>query len=134
MIVTHHPIEDWNGADAAKLTDKDVFPESSCVQLIAGLRRAQPTLIANSPLWAPWGVQISGSFSKGAALSAFERARATYATILGGIEPMVLGSVLRSRGYRAFYRVRAPAPTRAEAEALCAKLERVGGACVVLRS
>jgi hypothetical protein len=47
---------------------------------------------------------------------------------------MILGGVLRARGYRAFYRVRAPAQTRAEAEALCARLERVGGACVVLRS
>jgi hypothetical protein len=47
---------------------------------------------------------------------------------------MIIGSALRSRGYRAFYRVRAPAQTRADAEALCAKLERVGGACVVLRS
>ena len=47
---------------------------------------------------------------------------------------MVLAGRLRSRGLRPYYRVRAPAQSRQEAEALCAKLEKVGGACVVLRS
>ena len=36
--------------------------------------------------------------------------------------------------FRPYYRVRAPAASRQEAEALCAKLEKIGGACVVLRS
>ena len=134
LIVTRHQIEDWSGPSASKLTDEAVFPPASCVEHIAAIRRSEPTLFANSSYWAPWGVQISGSFSKGAALAAFERARASYGAILGGIEPMIIGSALHSRGYRAFYRVRAPAQTRADAEALCAKLERVGGACVVLRS
>jgi hypothetical protein len=134
VIITRHPAEDWRGPDASKLTDEAVFPTSSCVEQVAAMRVSEPTAFARSPFWAPWGVQISGSFSKGAALAAFERARAAYGAILGGIEPMILGSAMRSRGYRPFYRVRAPAQTRAEAEALCAKLERVGGACVVLRS
>jgi hypothetical protein len=133
-IITRHPAEDWSSPDASKLTDEAVFPPTPCVEYVAAIRRSEPTLFANSSFWAPWGVQISGSFSKGAALAAFERARAAYGAILGGIEPMILGGVLRARGYRAFYRVRAPAQTRAEAEALCARLERVGGACVVLRS
>jgi Transglycosylase SLT domain/SPOR domain len=133
-IITRHPAEDWSSPDASKLTDEAVFPATPCVDYVATLRRGEPTLFAHSSFWAPWGVQISGSFSKGAALAAFERARASYGAILGGIQPMILGSALRSRGYRAFYRVRAPAQTRAEAQALCTKLERVGGACVVLRS
>ena len=134
LIITRHQAEDWSGPDAGKLTDEAVFPPASCVEHVAAVRRSEPTLFAHSSFWAPWGVQISGSFSKGAALAAFERARAAYGAILGGIEPMILGSALRSRGYRAFYRVRAPAQTRADAEALCARLQRVGGACVVLRS
>jgi hypothetical protein len=91
-------------------------------------------LFAHSSFSAPWGVQISGSFNKEAALRAYQRARGDYAAILGGIEPMIIGGLLRSRGFRPFYRVRAPAATRAEADALCAKLLKVGGACVVLRS
>jgi hypothetical protein len=133
-IVTRHSAEEWRGKDAGKLTDEAVFPDASCVQIVAKFRRAEPTLFAHSSLWAPWGVQIAGSFNKSAALRQYERAKAEYAAILGGVQPMVLGGRLRSRGFRPYYRVRAPAQSRQQAEALCAKLERIGGACVVLRS
>ena len=39
-----------------------------------------------------------------------------------------------SGGARVLFQVRAPAPTRAAAEALCARMLSAGGACVVLRS
>ncbi len=133
-IVTRHSAEEWRGKDAAKLTDEAVFPDASCVQIVAKFRRAEPTLFAHSQFWAPWGVQISGSFSKAAALRQYARAEAAYSAILGGVQPMVLAGRLLNRGYRPYYRVRAPAQTRLEAERLCAKLEKVGGACVVLRS
>ena len=133
-IVTRHSLEEWRGKDADKLTDDIVFPDASCVQMVAKVRRAEPTLFAHSAFWAPWGVQLSASFDKGAALRAFQRAGSTYAALLGGIQPIIIGGRLRSRGFRPFYRVRAPAQTRADAERLCAKLERAGGACVVLRS
>jgi hypothetical protein len=133
-IVTRHTVEEWRGPDAAKLTDETVFPAGSCVQMVAKIRVAEPALFARSAFWAPWGVQISGSFNKAAALRAYQRASVAYASVLAGVEPMILGGRLRTRGFRAYYRVRAPAATRAEAEALCAKLHRVGGACVVLRS
>src|SRR5271165_2746932 len=67
ITVTGHPVEDWSGISAAKLTDDAVFPESSCVQHIAAVRRAEPVVFANSALWAPWSAQISSGFSKGAA-------------------------------------------------------------------
>jgi hypothetical protein len=133
-IVTRHPVEEWSGGAATKLVEEQVFPDSSCVQIVVAVRRSEPTLFERSPFWAPWGVQISGSFSKAAALRAYRRAQGAYAAVLGAVEPMIIGGRLRSRGFRAFYRVRAPAPTRAEADALCLKILRVGGACVVLRS
>ena len=133
-IITQHSVEEWRGKDAAKLTDAAVFPEAPCVQIVAKFRRAEPTLFAHSQFWAPWGVQISGSFNKAAALRQYERAESAYSALLGGVRPMVLAGRLRSRGFRPFYRVRAPAQTRAAAERLCAKLQRIGGACVVLRS
>jgi hypothetical protein len=133
-IITKHAAEEWRDGAAAKLDADKVFPESSCVQNIAASRRADPTLFAHSSFYAPWGVQISGSFSKEAALRAYQRAQGAYASVLAGVEPMIIGGRLRSRGFRAFYRVRAPAQTRAAANALCDKILRVGGACVVLRS
>ena len=47
---------------------------------------------------------------------------------------MVIGTRLRSRGTRAFYRVRLPAQSRAAAIALCQRLQANKGACVVLKS
>jgi hypothetical protein len=132
-IITRHSAEEWR-TDGAKLTDEAVFPAASCVQVVAKFRRAEPTVFAHSSFSAPWGVQIAGSFNKAAALRQYQRAEASYEKILGGVQPMVLAGRLRSRGFRPYYRVRAPAPSRQAAEALCAKLEKVGGACVVLRS
>ena len=133
-VITRHAAEEWRGKDADKLTDEAVFPDASCVQIVGKFRVAEPKLFAHSSFWAPWGVQIAGSFNKSAALNQYGRAKVAYAAILGGVQPMVLAGRLRSRGARPYYRVRAPAPTRQVAEALCARLEKVGGACVVLRS
>jgi hypothetical protein len=47
---------------------------------------------------------------------------------------MVIGTRLRARGTRAYYRVRVPQPTRAAATQLCDRLRAVGGACVVLKT
>jgi Transglycosylase SLT domain len=134
-IITHHPVEDWTGeAEAATVKAYAALPAQTCLQLTADIRRTEPSLIANSGALAPWGVQLAGNFSKQIALATYGRVRRDFARLLGDGEPMVLGRRLRSRGARLFYQVRAPAPTRAAADALCARLLRVGGACVVLRS
>ncbi len=134
-IITGHPIEDWTGAAAAtKLDDDTVFPKSSCDSVIASIRISAPVSAAQSSITAPWGVQIAGSFSKAAAIAAYARARALYASVLGNVEPMVIGGRWRTRGFSAFYRVRAPAATRVAAQTLCNKILHVGGACVVLRN
>jgi hypothetical protein len=114
-------------------------PSLTCGGIVATLRRpgrppaAAPDAIEEAA-FAPWGVQLAGNFSKTQALASFGRARARYAGVLGDLHPMVIGTRLRSRGTRTFYRVRVPAETRQSADALCASIRKVGGACVVLRS
>jgi hypothetical protein len=133
--VTGHPVEDWMaGATAAKAGDNALFAKSSCAAEVAVVRASAPSAAALSSLTAPWGVQIAGGFSKAAALAVYQRARTLYPGALGNLEPMVIGGRLRSRGFNSFYRVRAPAATRVEAEALCDKIFRSGGACLVLRN
>ena len=109
-------------------------PSPSCLSLIATLRVTAPSSGVASGWFAPWGVQIAASFSKGSALRAFARAQHQYARVIGDMTPFVLGSVLRSRGWRPFYRVRLPAQTGGEARRLCDRIQAVGGACAVLRS
>jgi hypothetical protein len=108
---------------------------ASCVEVVAALRRSpSPDDGPLPPMWAPWGVQLAGNFSKPLALASFERARNQYGRIIGPIQPMIIGRVLRSRGTRPFYQIRIPAETRAYAEALCGRIQSIGGACVAMRS
>ncbi len=135
LTITRRPVEDWIGDAAAEtITDSAISPKLSCLQAIAAIRRSEPRSVAASALFAPWGVQLAGSFSKAAALAAYTRARSSYFAIIGKIEPMVIGGRVRSRGFAPYYQVRAPAPSRAAAGAICEKILRAGGACAVLRS
>ena len=84
--------------------------------------------------FAPWGVQLAGNFSKALALASFARTSRAYASVLGSTQPMIIGTRLRYRGARTFYRVRAPAATRKEAEQLCTRIRTAGGSCIVLPS
>ncbi len=47
---------------------------------------------------------------------------------------MVIGTRMRSRGTRTFYRIRLPAQTREAANTLCDRLRQAGGGCVVFPS
>ncbi len=130
-IVTSADVEDWRAGPSAPAYAGS--PES-CEKITVALKRRGGTLLAALAPTAPWGVQLAGNFSKALALSAFSRARSRLASVLSGVQPMVIGSRLRSRGARAFYRVRAPAQSRAEAQALCDRIHKAGGACVALKS
>ena len=89
--------------------------------------------IDETPL-ATWGVQVAGNFSKEIALASFARVRERFASELGEVRPMIIGTQLRNRGTTAFYRVRVPADSRTAADTLCNRIRSAGGACVVLRN
>jgi hypothetical protein len=142
-IITGRSADDWanearGGASARRAEEA---PPTRCLILAAAFRRgtdrrmleAYRGPIEESPI-APWGVQVAGNFSKDQALASYARARERHAAILGEAAPMVIGTRWRTRGTRAFYRVRIPAATRAAATELCGKLQKAGGACVVLKS
>ena len=135
LTITRHPVQDWIGDAAAEtITNSAISSKLSCLQATAAIRCSEPRSVAASALFAPWGVQLAGSFSKAAALAAYTRAQRSYSAIIGKIEPMVIGGRVPSRGFAPYYQVRAPALSRAAADALCEKILHAGGACVVLRS
>ena len=49
-------------------------------------------------------------------------------------DPSLLGSRLRTRGSATFYQVRIGADTRPEADGLCSRIRKAGGACFVLKN
>lgn len=141
-LVTDKGVEDWiasqhgegrapTPAGAASATAGG----ESCLAVIAELRRegGGGDDISGAPLTS-WGVQLAGNFSKARALAQFARAARRYARIIGDAQPMIIGRRLRSRGTRRFYQVRLPAASRAAANAVCGRIQAVGGACVALHS
>ncbi len=136
--VTGRSPEEW--AEEAKKPKAEppetAGPPIPCLTAVAALRRGLRPLedeAVETP-FAPWGVQLSGNFSKERALAAFFRARTSYASLISDVQPMIIGTRLRSRGTRAFYRVRVPAATRGAANDLCGRIRSIGGSCIVLRS
>lgn len=136
--ITGTSAQDW--ADDAKADDRMRPPApgaaTACPATVAAIRAGGGDRIASAATapFAPWGVQLAGNFSKARALASFQRAAARQRPLIGAPAPMIIATRLRSRGTRAFYRVRLPAADRAQATALCEKIQAGGGACVVLKS
>jgi hypothetical protein len=135
--ITGRSAEQWAeeraNAEPAGATPGAEGPET-CLEVVALLRRPGRDGGEEDGPVAPWGVQLAGNFSKNRALASFARTRQLYASLLSGVRPMIIGTRLRSRGTRAFYRVRVPAQTRTAALTLCDRIRAVGGSCVVLPS
>lgn len=151
--VTGRSAEEW-AADArlgrtdaaAPDANPDADPDAAagpdrpggCLVTLAAFRRPGGDAYVPSDgvaaVFAPWGVQVAGNFSRARALAGFDRLRSRHADLLGETRPMIIGTRFRARGTRPFYRVRLPAETRRAAEDLCERLRRVGGACIVLKS
>jgi hypothetical protein len=134
LAVTGRSAEEW-AADAKEQRNADTrsSPGQSCQQIVATLRVPGRGDTIEAP-FAPWGVQLAGNFSKEQALATFRRTSQAYASLLKDVRPMIIGTRLRYRGTRTFYRVRAPAETRQAAEQLCRSIRTVGGSCIVLPS
>jgi hypothetical protein len=138
LFITGRGVDEWAQAKAAGQQDgiaPTPAPAKSCIELAAALQKGAPAeRIAALAPFAPWGVQLAGNFSKAIALATYARAHQRYASIIGELQPMIIGTRLRSRGTHAFYRVRVPAQSRNEANTLCNRIHGIGGACIVLRS
>ena len=143
FIVTGHSAQDWASPTPPKMEAAASAPSSSkpattrpgerCTE-IAALMIENPHRLVDltlSPAWGPWGVQLAGHWSEGRVLATYEQLRRKYGAILGDRLPLVLRQ--GRRGTPAFA-VRVSEKNRADANALCTKLLRAGGACAVFRN
>ncbi|MBB5754593.1 lytic transglycosylase domain-containing protein [Prosthecomicrobium pneumaticum] len=146
-FVTGSAAEDWRpdrpAPPAFRTAPRDPRPErgpkaerpappGDCHTAVAAIRRERPSPIEGP--YAPFGVQVAGSFSKARAVAGYRDVAARFERIVAGRAPVVIGTRAPGRGRRPFYRVRIPAATLAAARRLCTDLQRAGGACVVLRN
>jgi hypothetical protein len=132
FIITGRTDEDWAASARETKTGAGAPDDAqSCIDITAALQAAERS---DRSLIAPWGIQLAGNFTKAIALASFERARRRYYRVLGDLQPMIIGTILRSRGTRPYYRVLVPASSRAEADQVCRAIMAGGGACVALRT
>ncbi|WP_394107834.1 lytic transglycosylase domain-containing protein [Xanthobacter autotrophicus] len=145
-IITGRPAEDWaalrrQGAEKAadkgaeKASEAPTLPQEACLATVAALRKGAPAPLAGepaNPLFAPWGVQISGNYVRDIALASFRRAATRHPAVFADLTPVIVATRVGGRGPRTFYRVRLPAQTKAEGMKVCDRLRKAGGACLVL--
>lgn len=135
--ITGYTADQWAAAGGkpkiAGVDKSSLFP-LDCVQVVAKLRIPGGRRVVRPHVIAPWGVVVSGAYSRKVALAAFDAARRRHPAVLAGIDPLVMGRRMRGRGFRPFYQVRLPAGSRSTANALCVRLRRAGESCVVLRN
>jgi hypothetical protein len=87
-----------------------------------------------SPARPAWVAQLIGDSSETAALSRFHQMQGKLRSVLGGYEPAILRTTIKSGPAPVWIRVRIEFDTRQGAESLCSKLEAAGEPCVVQRN
>jgi transglycosylase-like protein with SLT domain len=137
-IVTGYPAEAWAAKpppqfESAIAPPSNTTPGGRCVELAKLMIESAHHRLAltSSPAWGPWGVQLAGNWSEGGVLAAFERLRRRFGAVLGERLPLVMNA---RRGSGATVVVRVSEKSRADADALCARLHAAGGACIVVRN
>lgn len=133
QAITGHSAEAWRDAPPASvdlaLEGSGDF-QSRCLALAA--TRGRRELDAEPPL-PPWGVIIASSRSRDVAARLASRMRNRNASVLGG-EAIHYGRSRRPGMARSLYFAQLGRETRREADALCARLRKAGGDCMVLRN
>jgi hypothetical protein len=139
LVITGSSVDDWAKAGKGGKMPESA-PPTTCQQLMALLKRAPNPFITQLEervkLSAAklWGVQLAAGFDRNKALTMYARAIKNLSAVIGGRDPSILSSVQRSRGNHAFYQVRIGADTRPEADELCSRIRKAGGACFVLKN
>ncbi|TPQ37169.1 lytic transglycosylase [Bradyrhizobium guangdongense] len=139
VAITGSTVEDWAATGKGGKAPPGA-PPTSCRDLMALLKRAPNPFIAELEQHVQlaaaklWGVQLAAGFDRNKALTMYSRAIKRLSDIIGDRDPSLLSSVMRSRGTRAFYQVRIGADTRGEADDLCGRIRKAGGACFVLKN
>lgn len=139
LAITGGSIEDWAAAGKGGKAPPNP-PPTTCRELMALLKRAPNPFVAelehHVELAAAkiWGVQLAAGFDRNRALAMYSRAVSHLGGVIGNRDPSLLSSVMRSRGTHAFYQVRIGTDTRPEADDLCNRIRRAGGACFVLKN
>lgn len=136
LAITGASVEQWSAEppeQAAAPLDGDTPFVESCVAL-ADSRRLSPGTLIGEGAWAPWGVQLAAHLNPEVARRLFARAIGRLPAPLSEELPIIVRQTGGNFGYRPRYAARIGRDSRAEAQALCARIKDAGGSCTVLRN
>lgn len=135
FAITGRSVDDW----VALKDDRGPARDVSCGEMMALLKEEPTPYMAAleqrilQGTARPWGVQLAAGFSRDNALAAYARTVTRFGGMVDEHDPIVSSLTLRSRGTRPFYQIRIGTDTRTEANSLCGRIRKAGGACMVLR-
>ena len=138
-VITGSSIENWAKAGKGGKMPESA-PPTTCHDLMALLKHAPGPFITELEQHVQlaaakiWGVQLAAGFDRNKALAMYARAVKNLSAVIGDRDPSILSSVNHTRGSHAFYQVRFGADTRPEADDLCNRIRKAGGACFVLKN
>jgi hypothetical protein len=132
-IVTGYGAESWKLRPQLQIEASAAPIGARCIELAKLMQDSvrRRLAITSDPAWGPWGAQLAINWSETGVLASYERLRRKYEAVLGDRLPLVLNA---RRGLGPPYIVRVSEKSRADAEALCAKLRAAGAACFVIRN
>jgi len=135
QTITGVPVTQWLTGDV-KAPDYDLQPgkpfAEACIELAESnkvKRFTPPTAIVR-----PWGIQVAQFFSQATARRAFARIQARFGGLLGGEELMLVAKRNPNFGPALRFTAEVGRNSRAEAQKLCAALQKAGGECIVVRN
>jgi len=146
LAITGRTVEDWakppkENAEESKAKEKPAAKPAkkpaNCEATLASLDQPPGRFAFElnrrvaTAMGKPWGVELAAGFSRQRVLEHYARAMQRLAPVIGNQDPIVLHGVAHHRA--SFYQARIGADTRREADQLCARIRRAGGACLVLR-
>jgi len=106
--ITGTTVDEWAKAGKnAGMSDR--ASHTGCHELMALLKRAPNYFVTELEQHVklgtdrPWGVQLAAGFDRNKALAMYSRAISHLRDVIGDQDPMLLGSIFRSRGTRTFY-------------------------------
>ncbi|MCA6120873.1 lytic transglycosylase domain-containing protein [Bradyrhizobium sp. WSM 1704] len=142
-IITGKSAEEWAQGSledrvhtAAAMACGDIVRGTLVKALPAGPRGPgrEPATPAQQAAWGPWGLQLAGGPSQSRVLADYQQLQKRFAPVLGDRAPLVLRTSRAGPGSASWYLVRVAETTRERANQLCARLEKIGGSCLVFRN
>lgn len=140
LAITGTSIDDWAGA-GKPIKAAESASHTDCRELIALLKRAPNHFVARledqvrRAAVKLWGVQVAAGFNRDHALAMYARAMKGLSAVFGRHDDSSFAPLLfRSPGTSSFYQVRIGTDRRREADDLCGRIRRAGGACLVKRN